>query len=150
MREDALRKAQIKDEMRSHEQRMKLAVIALDRNPARRMLRYLWHLISFPFVWLWREIRDWRTFLVFAIVVLLVGSEVWVPAMLALIGRGTAWGNAMWGVASAGLLFWNVVPGTPFIGICIVLTIGVKGALDKIRFALGRRRLLRKSGDRRR
>lgn len=94
---------------------------------------WLWYFIAFPFVWIFYNIRDWRTAVIFVIVFLTVSSEVWVPYLIALI----CWYNeplriTMLSVASACWLFW-LGPGTPFLVICISLTMGIKALFNKRR-----------------
>ena len=107
--------------------------IRLDSNKFRRFWKWVCYLIAFPFVWLFYNIRDWRTFVIFVIVFLVVSCEVWVPYLIAFI----CWNNetlrySMLGVGSACWLFW-AGPGTPFIIICISLTIGIKSVFNKIK-----------------
>lgn len=70
---------------------------------------------------LFKEYFSWKTFILFVFIVLLIGSEVWVPMALGftfkkpwLIGVG----SSCWG-------FW-LLPGTPFFPICAALTIGIR------------------------
>lgn len=99
----------------------------------KRFWKRVWYLICFPWIWLFYNIRDWRTFLIFIIVVLIVSSEVWVPYMIGFI----CWSNeslriTMFSVGSVCWLFW-LGPGTPFMIICIFLTISVKALFNKIK-----------------
>ena len=104
--------------------------IRMNGNRKRDWLKYY---LLFPFVWIIHNIRDWRTAVIFVIVLLLISSEVWVPYLLALI----FWNNEGWRIgllsfASACWLFW-LGPGTPFLVICISITIAVKALFNKIR-----------------
>ena len=56
--------------------------IRLEQNKFKRFLKWCWFFIAFPWKWLWVNIRDWRTLVIFVITVLVVGSEVWVPLLL--------------------------------------------------------------------
>lgn len=99
----------------------------------KRLIGWLWFWISFPFIWIWNNIRDWRTAVIFVLVFLGVSSEVWVPYLIAFI----CWNNeairiSMLSVGSACWLFW-LGPGTPFLVIVISLTIAIKGLFDKLR-----------------
>ena len=94
--------------------------------------RWLWYFIAFPWVWIFYNIRDWRTAIIFVIVCALVSSEVWVPYLLAFI----FWSNEPWRIAlisfaSACWVFW-LGPGTPFLVICVSLTIGIKALFNKL------------------
>ena len=102
--------------------------IRLEQNKFKRFLKWCWFLIAFPWKWLWVNIRDWRTLVIFVITVLVVGSEVWVPLLLGWI-FDNYW---LLGIAATCQLFW-LGPGTPFLIICIVITIGVKGLINKIK-----------------
>lgn len=99
----------------------------------KRFWAWVWYLIAFPWVWIWTNIRDWHTALIFAIVFIILSSEIWVPYVLALI----FWNNEPWRIGlisfgSACWLFW-AGPGTPFLAICIFVTIGIKAIFNKIR-----------------
>ena len=101
--------------------------IRFETNKWKRFWKWVWYLIAFPWVWVFYNIRDWRTAVIFCIVFLIVSSEVWVPYLLGFIFNN-AW---LIGVGTACWLFW-LGPGTPFMVICIILTIGVKGLWNKI------------------
>lgn len=94
----------------------------------------LWYYIKKPFVWIFDNIKDWRTAIIFLIIFLLVSSEVWVSYLLAFISWGTTFSKTMLGVASACWAWWLLPVGSPFMLICISLTILVKGVFNKIRF----------------
>ncbi len=100
---------------------------------SKRFWKWIWYWLTFPFVWIFYNIRDWRTFIIFAIVFIVISSEVWVPYLIGVI----CWANeplriSMFSVGSACWLFW-LGPGTPFMVICITLTIGVKALFNKIK-----------------
>ena len=108
--------------------------IRQEPSKAKRFWKWVWYLCAFPFLWIWVNIRDFRTALIFIIVALIVSSEVWVPYLIAVI----CWSNepvriSMLSVGSACWLFW-IGPGTPFLVICIGLTIGVKALFNKIKY----------------
>ena len=110
------------------------ARIRQEPSKAKRFWKWVWYLCAFPFLWLWVNIRDWRTALIFILVALVVSSEVWVPYLIAVI----CWNNepvriSMLSVGSACWLFW-IGPGTPFLVICIGITIGVKALFNKIKY----------------
>ena len=107
--------------------------IRLESNKFKRFWKWVWYLIAFPFVWLFYNIRDWRTAIIFVIVFLIVSSEVWIPYLIGVI----FWANeplkiSMFSIGSACWLFW-LGPGTPFLVICISLTIAIKGLFNKIK-----------------
>ena len=98
------------------------------RKPKKGVWNWVKYLVSTPFVWLWYNIRDIRTLIIFIIVLLVVSSEVWVFYLLGLI-TNNAW---FYGIASACWLFW-LGPGTPFLVICISLTMAIKMLLNKLK-----------------
>lgn len=107
--------------------------IRLESNKFKRFWKWVWFFIAFPWKWIWVNIRDWRTAIIFAIVFLVVSSEVWIPYTIGFIG----WNNeplriSMFSVGSACWLFW-AGPGTPFLVICIGLTIAIKSLFNKIK-----------------
>lgn len=94
----------------------------------KRFWKWVWYLTTFPWIWCWYNFRDWRTFVIFIIVMLVVGIEVWLPLLLGII-LNNAW---LIGIATVCEAFW-LAPGTPFVIICIFITIGIKGIFNKIR-----------------
>ena len=103
------------------------------KNSPHHFFKLLWFYITYPFIWIWRNIKDWRTFLIFFIVFLIVSIEVWLPYLLGVITWGSDFSKAMFAFGSACWLFW-LGPGTPFLSLCIVITIGIKSIFNKIRF----------------
>lgn len=111
-------------------QKERKAKIKEEPNRFKRFWKYVWFYISFPFIWLFYNIRDWHTLVIFIIVMLVIGSEVWVPYLLAFITRGTGFSKWMMGVGSVCWIFW-LGPFTPFLPLCIVITIGIKTGINK-------------------
>lgn len=100
---------------------------------SKRFWKWIFYWAVFPFVWIWVNIRDWRTALIFVVVFLLVSSEVWVPYLIGIIAfQNEPLRITMFSVGSACWLFW-LGPGTPFLVICIAITIGIKGLFNKIK-----------------
>lgn len=102
--------------------------IKSEPNKLKRAFKWILHLIVFPWKWIFVNIQDWRTALIFVIVLLVVSSEVWVPYLIYFI-TNNAW---FLGIGSACWLFW-LGPGTPFLVICIGLTILIKGLFNKLK-----------------
>lgn len=105
--------------------------IRLETNKWKRFWKWVWFIIAYPFVWLWVNIRDWHTALIFTLVVVIVSCEVWVPYLIGAI----MWNNepvriSMFSVGSACWIFW-LGPGTPFLPLCIGITIGIKALFNK-------------------
>lgn len=109
---------------------MRKAIIKQEPSKLKRFGLLVWHLVSFPFVWLFYNIRDWRTFLIFGIVCAVVSCEVWIPYLMAVITWGTTFSKIMLGVGSS-IWGWWLLPGTPFLPLCIGITIGVKAFFNK-------------------
>lgn len=88
----------------------------------------IWYIITAPFKWVWKECKDWKTLLIFGIVMAVVGIEVWLPLLLGLILHNTY----LIGIATTCQLFW-MLPGTPFLPLCIGITFGIKKIMEKIK-----------------
>lgn len=129
-----LKQAKAKDDELKAKRKAKMDEIKKEPNKWKRMWKFIWHWTTYPFIWIWNNIRDWRTFLIFLIVFLIVSCEVWVPYLLGTITWGSDFSKTMMGVGTACLLFWNVVPCTPFLAICITLTIITKSIFNRLRF----------------
>lgn len=98
---------------------------------AKKVFSYILYFLTFGFKLAFRILTDKKNIIIFLIVCAIVGSEVWLPFLLGIITRGSSQSIIFFSVASAGLMFWNVVPCTPFILICVILTFLVRGILDK-------------------
>lgn len=91
-------------------------------------MKSLWNKLVKLWKWLWKQLKDWRNLVIFAIVSLVVSCEVWVPYLLGFLTGNTYWftiGSACWA-------FW-LAPFTPFIVICITVTLTVRKIIDRIR-----------------
>ncbi len=73
------------------------------------------------FRWVWKECRDWRTFVLLVVVCIVLGSPVWVGYLLTLL-FGWKWSFIM---ASAVFAFWWI-PGMPYFAICVSVTLALK------------------------
>lgn len=94
------------------------------------ILKKIWGWIKSPFIWMWKNLRDWRTAVIFAIVFVVVSSEVWVPYVLGFIFVDAR--AYLWGIGSACWIFW-LGPGTPFLPLCMGITVGIKAIFNKIK-----------------
>lgn len=113
-------------------QEIEKQVIRSEPKRLKRFWKWVVYYTIFPFKWLWTNIRDWKTFLIFAIVFVVVSSEVWCPYLIGFIcWNDEVLRNTMFGVGSACWLFW-AGPFTPFMVIVIGLTIGIKTLFNKI------------------
>ena len=120
-------------EINGEKLKLRKTIIRLEPNKTKRFFKWVWYYISFPFIWLYYNIRDWRTFVIFAICFIVISSEVWIPYLIGVI----CWANeplriAMFSVGSACWLFL-LGPGTPFIALVIGATIGIKAIFNKIK-----------------
>lgn len=113
--------------------------IKLEPNKFKRFFKWIWYLISFPWIWCWYNFRDWRTFVLFLGVMAVVGCEVWVPLLLGIIFQNK-W---LLGIAGACEAFW-MLPGTPFIILCILITMLIKPYISKLIIVIKLRRKIRK------
>lgn len=104
------------------------------KEPKRSKRALLWarYAIASPFKWLWVNIRDWRTALAFGIWAALLSSPVWGFYLLGAVTWGTELSGWAMGIASAAWLFW-LGPGTPFLPLCIGLTMATQAIWGKIR-----------------
>ena len=59
--------------------------IKQESNKFKRALKWIIYFAVFPFKWIWVNIRDYRTAIIFVIVFILVSSEVWVPYLLSFV-----------------------------------------------------------------
>lgn len=96
-----------------------------------------WDFVCFyamkPFYWAKENIKDWRTAVIFLIVMVVMSSEVWVFYLLGFISWGSDFSKWCFGIGSAGWAFW-LAPFTPFLPLCILITAFIKGIVNKIRF----------------
>ncbi len=76
--------------------------------------------------WLALQLQDWKNWVIFLIVVAVIGCEVWVPFLIGLLT-----GNKWWfGVAAVCQAFW-LAPFTPFLPLSIAITVGIRKIIDK-------------------
>ncbi len=78
--------------------------------------------------WVWNECKDWRTVVIFAVVVVFMYTPVWGGYLCHAI-FGWKWCSA---VATAYLAFW-AGPFTPYFPLCIAITLGIRRLIDKIK-----------------
>lgn len=112
--------------------KVRVAFIKQEPNKTKRFFKLLGHYLSFPFIWMWNNLKDWRTFLIFGIVCAVISCEVWIPYLMGFITWGTDFSAWCFGIASTMWLWW-LLPGTPFLPLCIAITIGIKALFNKIK-----------------
>lgn len=108
------------------------AEIKAEPKRIKRFFKKLWFWISYPFRWLFMECHDWRFLVIFIIVFLVMSSEIWVFYLLSFINWGSDFSKWCLGIASACWAFW-LGPFTPFIPLCVAITIGIKTIFDKLK-----------------
>lgn len=113
------------------QKRAEKARIKAEPKRSARALLWLKYWLLFPFKWLWVNLRDWKTAVIFALWAALLSLPVWLFYLLGLITWGTEFSGWAIGIASASWLFW-LGPGTPFLPLCIALTIAAKPLLNRI------------------
>lgn len=108
--------------------------IRLKSTRTQRFWGWVWYLIAFPFVWLFYNIRDWRTAICIVISTLLWSASVWIWYLLAIC---TGWTSnaAKWfiGVGSVVWIWWASPIGSPFILLVTFTAIGIKALFNKIK-----------------
>ena len=125
-------KARLEIERYEAKQKKELASIKAMPKGSKRFWKFVWYLIVWPWKWIWAECKDWRTFTLLLIVMAVVGSEVWVPALLGALAKPGAFKTSMLSVAATCEAFW-LLPGTPFLALVVGLTMAIKALIDKIK-----------------
>lgn len=91
----------------------------------KRIIHLLWFNFIYVWKWLFTQFRDWHFIITFFIVMAVVGIEVWLPLVLGLIFKGTPFGAKCLYVSGICEAFW-LAPLTPFIPLCIVITMSIQ------------------------
>lgn len=95
--------------------------------PKHRWLHWLWYFIAFPFVWLWYNIRDWKSAVCVVISFILWSGSVWIWYLLAFITQRfdifIPIGSAIW-------IWWISPVGSPFILLVTITAIAMKSLYD--------------------
>lgn len=108
--------------------------IRLQSNRFKRFWMWVWYFIAFPFVWLFYNIRDWRSAICVVISFLLWSSSVWIWYLLAfIVGLDTGSGKWFLGIGSAVWIWWISPVGSPFILLVTMTAIGMKMLFDLIK-----------------
>lgn len=109
--------------------------IRLESNKFKRFWKWVWYLIAFPFVWLFYNVRDWRSAICILISLLLWSSSVWGFYLAALCcgWKSTEVGAWLFGIGSAVWVWWASPVGSPFILLVTMTGIGFKALFDKLK-----------------
>jgi hypothetical protein len=84
--------------------------------------------------WVFSQLKDWKTFVLFLMVFLVMSFEVWGFYLIGII-TGEGWWIA---AASACWLFW-LGPFTPFFPLCIAITLAIKKLIEKFKNRKGKK-----------
>lgn len=108
--------------------------IRQEPNKFKRFWKWVWYYLTFPFVWVFYNIRDWRSAVCFAISVFLWSSSVWIWYALAIF-TGVTTDTAKWfaGIGTSVWMWWISPLGSPFILLCTFTAIGMKMLWNKIK-----------------
>lgn len=108
--------------------------IRKEPNRFKRLLKYIWYWFLFPWKWAFVNIRDWRTLVIFLIVLAVYSGSVWGWYLGALLCGWTSTEAGVWliGIGSAVWAWWLSPLGSPFILLCVCSTIGIKALFNKI------------------
>ena len=99
----------------------------------KRFWARIWYLIAFPWVWLFYNIRDWRSLICIFISFLLWSASVWLFYLLGFIFYyNEPLRNTMFGIGSAVWIWWVSPVGSPFILLVTFTSIGLKALFNKI------------------
>ena len=100
----------------------------------KRFWAWVWYLIAFPWVWLFYNIRDWRSLICIFISFVLWSSSVWLFYLLGFIFYyNESVRNTMFGIGSAVWIWWASPVGSPFILLVTFTAIGFKALFNKIK-----------------
>ena len=107
--------------------------IRLEQNKFNRFWKWVWYLIAFPFVWLFYNIRDWRSAICVVISLILWSCSVWLWYLLAVVtGWDTETGKWFIGIGSAVFMWWLSPFGSPFLLLVTITSIGIKIFINKV------------------
>ena len=108
--------------------------IRLESNKWKRFWKWVWFLIAYPFVWLFYNIRDWRSAICVVISFALWSCSVWIWYVLAFVsGLDTETGKWFLGIGSAVWVWWLSPVGSPFILLVTITAIGIKALWNNIK-----------------
>lgn len=95
-----------------------------------KLIKWIWFFISFGFIWTFKQLTDWRNAIIFGVVCVIVSCEVWIPILMFFFTQNRHWLE----LAGLGMIFWNVVPCTPYLLICLFTTLFIaRPMIDKVK-----------------
>lgn len=103
--------------------------IRQEPNKFKRFFKWIWYLICFPWIWLFYNIRDWRSAICVAISFCIWSASVWFFYLLYFLT------NNPWflGIGSAVWIWWISPVGSPFILLVTITAIGMKAFYNKLK-----------------
>lgn len=106
--------------------------IRMKPTKAKRFWSWVWYLIAFSWVWLFYNIRDWRSLICIFISFLLWSASVWLFYLLGFIFYyNEPLRNTMFGIGSAVWIWWASPIGSPFILLVTFTSIGLKALFNR-------------------
>lgn len=96
--------------------------IRLETNKFKRLFKWIWYFICFPWIWLFYNIQDWRSLICILISLLLWSGSVWIWYLLYFLTNNNwfiAIGSSIW-------IWWISPVGSPFILLVTITSIGIK------------------------
>ena len=114
--------------------------IKMKPTKAKRFWAWVWYLIAFPFVWLFYNIRDWRTAICILLSLLLWSSSVWIFYLIGLVCYSNeTLRTTMFGIGSAVWIWWASPVGSPFILLVTFTAIGIKALFNNIKLKIAKK-----------
>ena len=99
-----------------------------------RFLARVWYHVAFPWVWLFYNIRDWRSLICIFISFVLWSSSVWLFYLLGFIFYANENVKiSMFSIGSAVWIWWASPVGSPFILLVTFTAVGFKALFNKIK-----------------
>ena len=95
----------------------------------KRFWKWVWYLICFPWVWLFYNIRDWRSAICVIISFGIWSASVWLFYLLYFLTKNP-W---FLGIGSAVWVWWLSPVGSPFILLVTFTSIAFKAIWNKLR-----------------
>ena len=105
------------------------AKIKEETNRFKRFWKWVWYIICFPWVWLFYNVRDWRSLICLLISLILWSASVWIWYVLYFLTQNE-W---FFGIGTAVWVWWLSPVGSPFILLSTMTAIGIKAIFNKIK-----------------
>lgn len=111
------------------------ARIKAEPSKFKRFWKWVGYFVAFPFVWAFANLKDWRTIVIFAIVAVVLAGSVWIFYLAGIMCGGTNTDTGKWliGIGSAVWVWWLSPAGSPYILLCVSITIGIKAIFNRFK-----------------